>query len=84
MIGINSLTILNDWKCSKYSIDLIRMENVMRKDILRISGFVLYIVVSSIDKFVIKIPSGLYIALGVLAISLVVAGLCKEKRQGKN
>ncbi len=51
------------------------------RSILIILGFVIYIAMSAIDKFVFTVPDAVYIPLGILSIILVVIGASKSKKR---
>ncbi len=51
------------------------------RSFLIILGFVIYIVMSAIDKFVFTVPAAVYISLGIISIVLVIVGAFKSKRR---
>lgn len=53
------------------------------KSLLPILGIIIYIVLSIIDKLVLKIPDYVYISVGLLSIILIIIGLIKDRKNKK-
>ncbi len=45
-----------------------------KKNLLLISGFILYIVLTGIDRFVYEVPNIIYFPLAIAGLVLVIAG----------
>lgn len=50
------------------------------KDILRITGFGLYIIASLVNRFVVYIPDAVYIPIAVVSIGLIIAGFVMGRK----
>ena len=46
-------------------------------------GIVMYIILSSIDKFVWKIPNHIYIPLAIIGIIIIIIGFVVDKKRNK-
>ena len=49
------------------------------KSILISMGFIIYIVISGIDRFVYRIPNVIYIPIAIISIVLILIGSFKDK-----
>lgn len=52
-----------------------------KKNLLIISGFILYIVLTGIDRFVYEVPDIIYFPLVIAGLVLVIAGVIVNKRK---
>ena len=51
------------------------------KSILPIIGIVIYIILSIIDKFIIKVSDYIYIIVGISCIIIIVIGIIKDRKK---
>lgn len=51
------------------------------KSLLPILGIIIYIILSIIDKFVLKVSDYVYISLSIIAMILIIIGLIKDRRK---
>lgn len=51
------------------------------KSIIGMFGILIYILMSTIDKFYYKLPNYIYIVVGIISIILIIAGFIAEKNQ---
>ncbi|WP_198135417.1 hypothetical protein [Alkaliphilus metalliredigens] len=50
-----------------------------KNEFYRMVGFLIYLVIATIDRFVIKIPNLIYIGITFVAIIFVVYGLLNQR-----
>lgn len=53
----------------------------MKKSLLPIVGIIMYIILSIVDKFIIKVPDCLYIAVGISSIVIIIIGIIKDRKK---
>jgi len=51
------------------------------KSILPTIGIIIYLILSIVDKFIVKIPWYLYIIIGIFSIILIILGIVKERKK---
>jgi len=51
------------------------------KSILPTIGIIIYLILSIVDKFMIKLPWYLYISIGIFSIILIILGIVKERKK---
>lgn len=44
-------------------------------------GIVIYILLSSIDRFVAEIPNYLYLPIAIIGIAMILVGMIKNRKQ---
>ena len=53
----------------------------MKKNIWLIIGFIIYILLLVVDRFVYKLPNYVYIITGLIVIVLIIVGLINDKKR---
>lgn len=53
----------------------------MKKNIWLIIGFIIYILLLVVDRFVYKLPNYVYIIIGLIVIILIIVGLINDKKR---
>ena len=56
----------------------------MKNDYLIVVGFIIYIILSFIDRFIIPIPDIVYIPIMIVDLILIVTGIILRKRENQN
>lgn len=51
------------------------------KSLLPTVGIIMYIILSIINKFIIELPSLIYIIVGIISIILIVLGIIKDRKK---
>ena len=51
------------------------------RSLLPTIGIIIYIILSIINKFIIRVPNYIYISVGLLAIILIIVGIIKERKK---
>ncbi len=52
----------------------------MKKDLLIAIGFIIYIVLSCVDRFIVSIPNVVYIPFMIVDIILIIIGIIIRKQ----
>ena len=53
----------------------------MKKSLLPIIGIIMYIILSIVDKFIIKVPDFIYITIGISSIIIIIIGIVKDRKK---
>lgn len=53
----------------------------MKKSLLPIIGIIMYVILSIIDKFVVKVPDYIYIIVGISSIVIIIIGIIKDRKK---
>jgi len=57
----------------------------MKKGIpLQVIGVFIYIIISSIDRFIIKVDDYIHVPIVIIAVSITIIGIIKTKNMRKN
>lgn len=51
------------------------------KSILPTIGIIIYLILSIVDKFIVKTPWYIYITIGIFSIMLIILGIVKERKK---
>lgn len=53
----------------------------MKKSLLPIIGIIMYIILSIVDKFIIKVQDYIYIIIGIISIVIIIIGIIKDRKK---
>lgn len=53
----------------------------MEKSLLPIIGIVMYIILSIVDKFIVKVSDYIYIIVGISSIIIIIIGIIKDRKK---
>ena len=53
----------------------------MKKSLLPIIGIIMYIILSILDKFIVKVPWYIYITVGISSIIIIIIGIIKDRKK---
>ena len=51
------------------------------KSILPTIGIIIYLILSIVDKFIVKIPWYLYTSIGIFSITIIIIGIIKDRKK---
>ena len=52
----------------------------MKKSLFPTIGIIMYMILSIVNKFIVKVPDYIYISVGLLSIILIIIGLIKDRK----
>jgi len=53
----------------------------MKKSLLPIIGIIMYIILSIVDKFIVKVTDYIYIIVGIISIVIIIIGIVKDRKK---
>lgn len=52
-----------------------------KKSILPAIGIISYLILSIVDKFIVKVPWYIYISIGIFSIIIIIIGIIKDRKK---